>query len=67
MMRSGLSHAMRAYDYGTRCRTVLDLPRPCNQRVYGQETPPAYNLSAMTTPLGIFTGGHRWRWRPCAP
>lgn len=48
--------AMRYFDYGPSCRTLLDMPRPCNQAVYGQLTPPAYNLSTIKTPLALFTG-----------
>jgi hypothetical protein len=47
---------LAAFDYGTTCRTFLDLPRPCNQAVYGQLEPPTYDLSAIRTPLVLFTG-----------
>lgn len=29
----------------------------CNRMVYGQDNPPAYKLSAITTPIALFTGG----------
>jgi hypothetical protein len=51
---------LSAFDYGTTCRTLLDLPRPCNQAVYGQAAPPAYDLTAIRTPLVVFTGGGAW-------
>lgn len=28
----------------------------CNQQVYEQEAPPFYNMSAITTPLALFSG-----------
>jgi hypothetical protein len=28
----------------------------CNQQAYGQDVPPAYNMSAITTPLALFSG-----------
>jgi len=56
-VRNPNPQAMGYYDYGTQCRTLLQLPRPCNQKVYGQETAPVYNLSSITTPMAIYTGG----------
>lgn len=47
---------MRKFDYGTTCRTLLDIPRACNQAVYGQLIPPAYNLSSINNKLVLFTG-----------
>lgn len=32
------------------------IARTCNQRVYGQEVPPFYNMSAIATPLALFSG-----------
>jgi hypothetical protein len=40
------------FDHGTDCAGG----RACNQAMYGQPQPPAYNLTAITTPLAIFTG-----------
>lgn len=51
---------MRQYDYGTDCRALLVVPRPCNQAVYGQLVPPVYNLSAIARPLALFTGACVW-------
>lgn len=47
---------LQYFDYGTTCHTFLDLPRACNQAVYGQLQPPVYDLTAITTPLVLFTG-----------
>lgn len=55
-VRSQEPDVLRMFDYGTVCRSYFDLPRPCNQAVYGQSTAPAYNLSAIKTPLVLFTG-----------
>jgi hypothetical protein len=55
-VRSRVPDALYMFDYGTDCRTYFDLPRPCNQVVYGQDTPPAYDLSRIKTPLVLFTG-----------
>ena len=41
------------FDHGADCSGG----HPCNLEVYGQAQPPAYNLTAITTPLAIFTGG----------
>lgn len=30
----------------------------CNQHAYGQQLPPFYNLSTITTPLALFSGEH---------
>jgi hypothetical protein len=30
--------------------------RRCNQQVYGHDVPPFYNMSAITTPLALFSG-----------
>lgn len=51
---------MVRFDYGTNClrrRLLLPLPKECNQIAYGQDAPPVYNLSRITTPLALFTGG----------
>lgn len=46
------------YDLGTQCTSKDGLnAQPCNQKAYGTMTPPPYNLSAITTPLALFTGG----------
>lgn len=50
---------MPKFDYGTSCTSWLGLPRDCNQRKYGSLEPPQYNLTAITTPLALFTGGGR--------
>jgi hypothetical protein len=50
------ARVMAKYDYGTSCTTWLGLPQDCNQRKYGSSQPPQYNLSAITTPLALFTG-----------
>ncbi len=47
---------MPMFDYGTTCTTWLGLPCKCNQRKYGSMAPPQYNLTAITTPLALFTG-----------
>lgn len=28
----------------------------CNQQAYGEDSPPVYNMSAITTPLALFSG-----------
>lgn len=48
---------MSHFDYGTRCVTITGVPRDCNQRRYHQDAPPRYDLSRITTPLAIFSGG----------
>ncbi|GBF94392.1 lipase member M [Raphidocelis subcapitata] len=40
------------YDHGTDCSGGRD----CNRRAYGADRPPAFNLTAITTPLALFTG-----------
>lgn len=57
-VRSTVPDELHMFDYGVECRTYFGLPRPCNQAVYGQETPPAYDFSTIKTPLVLFTGGH---------
>jgi hypothetical protein len=47
------------FDHGSDCSGAT----PCNQKVYGQARPPAYNLTAITTPLALYTGARpacRW-------
>lgn len=44
------------YDYGTSCRSLFFKPQPCNQDVYGQETPPEYDLDAVHVPIALATG-----------
>jgi hypothetical protein len=58
---------MARFDYGTACTTWLGLPRDCNRRRYGQDTPPQYNLTAITTPLALITGGGRTAQPPPPP
>lgn len=48
------------FDYGTTCVGPDGKQQPCNQRAYGSTKPPVYNLSAITTPLALFTG--EWGW-----
>jgi len=40
------------FDHGSDCTDG----QACNQKVYGQPQPPSYNLTAITTPLALFTG-----------
>lgn len=56
MVREPAADSMPFYDYGTRCKTILGAPRACNQRMYGQLAPPQYNLTAIATPVALFTG-----------
>lgn len=44
------------YDYGTSCRTFTWQEKPCNQKVYGQDTPPEYPLHRIRVPLAVLTG-----------
>ena len=44
------------YDYGTSCHGWFQEEQLCNQHIYGQETPPAYDLGRITTPLMLVTG-----------
>lgn len=48
------------YDYGAACQTAWGLPRPCNRMHYGQDSPPAYELGAIQTPLALFSGARVW-------
>lgn len=48
------------YDYGRDCSGG----RACNRRAYGRDEPPAFNLSAITTPLALFTGTGEIRLHP---
>jgi len=45
------------YDYGTSCRGWLGQRRPCNQHAYGQRRAPSYDLSRVTVPLMLISGG----------
>lgn len=56
-VRSPVPDELHMFDYGTECRSYIGLPRPCNQVVYGQEVPPAYDFSRIKAPLVVFTGG----------
>jgi len=55
-VRQARPDVMRYFDYGTTCRSILDMPKPCNQAVYGQLEAPEYNLSAIRNKLVLFTG-----------
>lgn len=60
---------MYHFDYGNECWATSDSqgpphpgslpgqPRMCNQRAYGQDQPPVYNLTMIRTKLALFTGG----------
>lgn len=54
---------LRTYDFGANCSVPEGGPRPyqetCNQAKYGQEQPPAYDLSKVTTKAAVFAG---WSW-----
>jgi hypothetical protein len=55
-VRSPVPDELHMFDYGTECHSYIGLPRPCNQVVYGQEVPPAYDFSRIKAPLVVFTG-----------
>lgn len=55
-MRQKEPGVMSRFDYGTSCVGLLARKR-CNQDRYGQLTPPAYDLSAITIPVVLFSGG----------
>eukprot|EP00873_Tetraselmis_striata_P026284 jgi/Tetstr1/446548/TSEL_034073.t1 len=44
------------FDYGKQCRDWFGSAQPCNRRMYGQDSPPAYDLSRVTVPLMLVTG-----------
>lgn len=50
------------FDYGTSCRSLFFKPQPCNQDVYGQDTPPEYDLDAVRVPIALATGARRHVW-----
>ncbi len=64
-IRRGSTTAMHRFDYGSDCGSAGAGPRlpgsqrRCNQEVYGQAEPPAYNFTQITTPLALFTGACR--------
>jgi hypothetical protein len=66
-VRSTVIDQLHMFDYGTECRSYFGLPRPCNQVVYGQEEPPAYDFSRIKTPLAVFTGGQQQQPQQTAP
>lgn len=45
------------FDWGNDCSDYFFRPQPCNKLVYGTEKVPEYNLSSITVPLGLFSGG----------
>lgn len=46
------------YDWGTQCESAMGVPQSCNRRVYGSETAPVYDMSAVRgVPLALFWGG----------
>ena len=49
------SRHLVALDFGTDCENG-PVPNACNQRAYGSRAPRVYNLSAITTPLALFSG-----------
>ncbi|KAG2485847.1 hypothetical protein HYH03_015430 [Edaphochlamys debaryana] len=50
-VRARAPNSMRLFDFGPDCPNGR-----CNQLMYGSLQPPRYNLSAITTPLAIFSG-----------
>eukprot|EP00877_Chromochloris_zofingiensis_P012454 jgi/Chrzof1/7462/Cz02g24260.t1_LIP1[v5.2] len=56
-VRATSPNTMPYFDYGIKCQSILGTPRPCNQKVYDSFSAPTYNLSAITVPLALFTGG----------
>lgn len=56
-IRGGSTTHAYYYDHGAQCTCpITGSPKKCNQRLYGQSTAPAYNLSAIRTPIALFTG-----------
>lgn len=45
------------FDWGSDCSDYFFRPQPCNIQVYGSDDVPQYNLSRVTLPLGLFSGG----------
>lgn len=46
------------YDWGGQCESATGVPQSCNRRIYGSETPPAYDMTAVRgVPLALFWGG----------
>jgi len=45
------------FDWGKDCSDVFFRPQPCNSQVYGSDDVPLYNLSRITVPLALFSGG----------
>ncbi|KAF5398942.1 Gastric triacylglycerol lipase [Paragonimus heterotremus] len=48
--QSIMSNRFRQFDYG----------KKKNMQIYGQPTPPEYDLSNITVPTVVFSGGHDW-------
>jgi gastric triacylglycerol lipase len=45
------------FDYGEECETASGQTRDCNQREYGSEQPPEYDLTELDgPPIAIFNG-----------
>ncbi|EFJ50873.1 hypothetical protein VOLCADRAFT_43059, partial [Volvox carteri f. nagariensis] len=53
-IRSRAPNTMSFFDYGVNCASRSGR---CNQLMYGSISPPRYNLTAIATPLALFTGG----------
>ncbi|KAI8467151.1 MAG: Alpha/Beta hydrolase protein [Monoraphidium minutum] len=51
-VRRGSATQLLRYDFGGDCAGG----RPCNMRAYGQEQPPGFNLTQITTQIALYTG-----------
>eukprot|EP00877_Chromochloris_zofingiensis_P014376 jgi/Chrzof1/9192/Cz03g39100.t1 len=54
-------YEMRMYDFGTDCAKAdqgIPFYESCNQRKYGQNSPPVYNLTNIRAPIAVFSGGY---------
>lgn len=52
-------YEMRMYDFGTDCAKAdqgIPFYESCNQRKYGQNSPPVYNLTNIRAPIAVFSG-----------
>ncbi|GFR43550.1 hypothetical protein Agub_g4643 [Astrephomene gubernaculifera] len=54
-VRSRVPNSMSFFDYGSDCSARGGSGR-CNQLIYGSPLPPRYNLTAISTPLALFSG-----------
>lgn len=48
---------LQEFDFGQQCHKEFIFRKACNQHRYGSKMPPAYNISSVSVPVALFTGG----------